>query len=232
VTGLDQANIVTSAWTEAQFDHYPQTYRRRLHRIDHGVPAPREPFDKAAARVRFGLPGNAWLAVSSGRLTRSKNQIALVGALARLSDIHVALAGVGPELETLATFAREQGVADRLHLVGEVPPAQIFEFLAAGDAYAFPSTSETFGLACVEAAISGLPVVASNLAVMHEVLTAQDGEPAAIFVEADAEGMATGLAEMIARPELMTRLSAAGQRLKDKYSPAQMCAGYEALLLS
>jgi len=66
----------------------------------------------------------------------------------------------------------------------------------------------------------------------HEVLTAQDGEPAAIFVEADAAGMATGLAEMIARPELMTRLSAAGRRLKDKYSPAQMCAGYEALLLS
>ncbi|MGX5839235.1 glycosyltransferase family 4 protein [Mesorhizobium sp. ArgA1] len=232
VTGLYHANIVNSAWTEAQFDHYPQAYRRRLHRIDHGVPAPREQFDKAAARVRFGLPGNAWLAVSSGRLTRTKNQIALVGALERLSDIRLALAGVGPELEALVTFARERGVADRLHLVGEVPPAQIFEFLAAGDVYAFPSTSETFGLACVEAAISGLPVVASNLAVMREVLTAQDGEPAAIFVEADAAGMATGLAEMIARPELMARLSAAGRRLKDKYSPAQMCAGYEALLLS
>jgi hypothetical protein len=44
--------------------------------------------------------------------------------------------------------------------------------------------------------------------------------------------MAGGLAEMIARPELMARLSAAGRRLGQKYSPARMCAGYEALLLS
>jgi glycosyltransferase involved in cell wall biosynthesis len=230
--GLYQANIVNSAWTEAQFDRYPQAYRRRIRRIDHGVAAPHSDFDKTAARASFGLPQQAWLAVSSGRLTPMKNQIALVGALDQVPDIHVALAGVGPEQDTLADFARSQGVADRLHLVGEVPPARIFDFLAAGDAYAFPSTSETFGLACVEAAISGLPVVASDLAVMREVLTTEDGEPAAIFVEPDAAGMARGLADVIARPDFMARIAAAGRRLGDKYSPARMCAGYEALFLS
>ncbi|WP_366511921.1 glycosyltransferase, partial [Mesorhizobium sp.] len=66
-----------------------------------------------------------------------KNQIALVGALDRLPDVHVALAGAGPEREALVAFAESRGVADRLHLVGEVPPTRIFEFLAAGDAYAF-----------------------------------------------------------------------------------------------
>ncbi|RVC59971.1 glycosyltransferase family 4 protein [Mesorhizobium sp.] len=231
VLGLYQANVVNSAWTQAQFDRYPQAYRRRLRRIDHGVPAPADDFDKAAARAAFGLPRDAWLAVSSGRLTQMKNQIALVGALERLPDVHVALAGVGPERDALVDFAGSRGLADRLHLVGEVPTARIFEFLAAGDAYAFPSTTETFGLACVEAAISGLPVVSNDLEVMREVLTAEDGEAAAIFVKADADGMAGGLAEMLARPELMARLSAAGRRLRDKYSPARMCAGYEALLL-
>ncbi|CDX13646.1 Group 1 glycosyl transferase [Mesorhizobium sp. ORS 3324] len=232
MAGLYQANVVNSGWTEAQFDRYPQSYRRRIRRIDHGVPAPGEEFDKTAARAAFGLPQDVWLAVSSGRLTRMKNQIALVGALDQLPDVHVALAGAGPERETLVAFAESRGVAGRLHLVGEVPPARIFEFLASGDAYAFPSMTETFGLACVEAAISGLPIVASNLDVMREVLTAEDGEPAALFVEADAAGMAKGLADLFARPEFKARLAAAGRRLRDRYSPARMCAGYEALLLA
>ncbi|UCI07134.1 glycosyltransferase family 4 protein [Mesorhizobium sp. B1-1-8] len=232
VVGLYQANVVNSGWTEAQFEGYPLAYRRRIRRIDHGVPTPGEEFDKATARASFGLPQNAWLAVSSGRLTRFKNQIALVGALELLPDLHLGLAGAGPERDTLLTLAESRGMAERLHLVGEVPPARIFEFLAAGDIYAFPSTSETFGMACVEAAISGLPIVASDLAVLREVLTAEDGEPAALFVEPDATGMAKGLAAMVAAPELRARLSAAGRRLKEKYSPARMCAAYEALLIA
>lgn len=232
MAGLYQVNVVNSGWTEAQFDRYPRAYRRRIRRIDHGVPVPGAGFDKAAARASFGLPHNAWLAVSSGRLTRFKNQIALVGALELLPDIHVALAGAGPERDALLAFAQSRGIGDRLHLVGEVPPARIFEFLATGDAYAFPSLNETFGMACVEAAASGLPIVASDLAVMREVLTAEDGEPAALFVEADAGGMARGLAAMVAGPELRTRLAAAGRRLGEKYAPARMCAAYEALLTS
>ncbi|TGQ96420.1 glycosyltransferase family 1 protein, partial [Mesorhizobium sp. M1C.F.Ca.ET.204.01.1.1] len=116
VLGLYQANVVNSAWTQAQFDRYPQAYRRRIRRIDHGVPAPADDFDKAAARAAFGLPRDAWLAVSSGRLTQMKNQIALVGVLERLPDVHVALAGVGPERDALVDFAGSRGLADRLHL--------------------------------------------------------------------------------------------------------------------
>jgi glycosyltransferase involved in cell wall biosynthesis len=231
-TGLYHANVVNSAWTEMQFGRYPQAYRRRLRRIDHGVPGPGGGFEKRAARAAFNLPASVWLAVSSGRLSPSKNHGALVEALSLLPDIHVALAGVGPERDALVALAGKEGVEDRLHLVGEVPPARIFEFLAAGDAYAFPSITETFGLACVEAAISGLPVVANDLAVLREVLTADDGEAAALFVKGDAAGMAKGLAAMIASPELSARLSAAGRSLGDRYSPARMCAGYEALLLS
>lgn len=228
--GCYHANVVNSGWTRAQFDTYPRAYQERTLRIDHGVPAPRNKIDKAKARAAFGLPQHGWLAVSSGRMAPSKNQIALVGALTHLPEIHIAIAGNGPERDAIIAFAESQGVRDRLHLVGEVPPTSIFEFLAAGDAYVFASTTETFGLAAVEAAISGLPVVTSNLPVMQEVLTTEDGEPAALFVEATAIGMALGLADIIAKPELAASLAAAGQRLREQYSPARMCAGYEALL--
>lgn len=230
--GLYQISVVNSAWTEAQFARYPAAYRQRIRRIDHGVSAPLKHYEKAAARKSFGLPADAWLALSTGRLTRDKNHVALVGALAELPDLHVALGGLGPEREALAAFAQERGVSARLHFVGEVPPARIFEFLAAGDAYVFPSVNETFGLAAAEAAIAGLPVIANGLPVLREVLRTQQGEPAALFAERpDAATIARALADLMKQPDLASRLGATGRDLEARYSPAAMCGGYEKLLV-
>jgi len=231
VLGLYQLNVVNSAWTEAQFDRYPAAYRRRMRRIDHGVPAPPQGYDKNAARRAFGLPQDAWLAVSTGRITQQKNHMALAGALCRLERLHVAIAGAGPERDTLTAFAREKGVADRLHFVGEVPPARIFEFLAAGDVFAFPSVNETFGLSVAEAAIAGLPVVANGLPVLREVLATENREPAALFVDGgDAAGFAGALAAVLETPGLAEKLASNGKRLAERYSPAAMCLAYERLL--
>lgn len=230
--GAYQSNVVNSAWTEAQFENYPDAYKRRIRRIDHGVTGPLQAYDKVTVRAAFGLPQDAFLALSTGRLTADKNHIALAGALCELPDLHVAIAGAGPEHETLVAFAREHGVAERLHLVGELPPARIFEFLAAGDAYVFPSVNETFGLAVAEAAIAGLPVVANGLAVLREVLSDNSGEPAALFIDkADAKSIATALARLMEQPALAETLSAAGRSLARRYSPTTMCVGYENLLL-
>lgn len=232
IRGLYHLNVVNSAWTEAQFDKFPSAYRRRLRRIDHGVAAPTQDFDKAAARAAFALPPHAWIAVSSGRLAASKNQIALVGALALVPDIHLAIAGTGPERDRLLACAERLGVRDRLHLVGEVPPERIFAFLAAGDAYAFASLTETFGLAVVEAAIAGLPIVCNDLDVLREVLITKDGTPAALFVRPDPEGIAGGIAALRENPTRAASLAAAGRQLREQYSPGAMCEAYEALLLS
>jgi glycosyltransferase involved in cell wall biosynthesis len=91
--------------------------------------------------------------------------------------------------------------------------------------------TETFGLAVVEAAIAGLPIVANDLPVLHEVLSSPDQEPAAIFtVSNDADGFAKGLAEIAGNADLAARLSAAGRKLAMKYSPEIMCERYEKLL--
>lgn len=229
--GLYQANIVNSGWTEAQFAAFPAAYRKRLRRIDHGVFAPTETHDKLAARAAFGLPAGVPLVLSSGRLAASKNQAALVGALALLPGLHLAIAGAGPEEGNLLRLAGRLHVRDRFHLVGEVPPARIFAFLAAGDAYAFSSMAETFGLAAVEAAIAGLPVVAGDLAVLREVLSTAEGAPTALFVTPDADGIAGGIAALFADPARAQRLSAAGRQLRQRYAPEAMCAAYERLLL-
>ncbi len=229
--GFYRYSIVNSAWTAAQFAGYPAAYRRRLRRIDHGVAAPSGTHDRRAARAAFGLPLEIPLVVSTGRLNNLKNHVTLVQALRELPpDVHLAIAGQGPEKAALLAAAEELQLRQRLHLVGEVPPARILEFLAAGDVYAFASREETFGLAAAEAAIAGLPIVSSDLAVLQEVLTADTG-PAALFVPPmDARGFASAIASLLADGALAERLRTAGRSLQVRYAPERMCDQYEALL--
>jgi glycosyltransferase involved in cell wall biosynthesis len=229
--GLFDYSIVNSAWTEEQFKNYPLSYRRRIRRIDHGVLGPDRSYDKSTARARFGLPQDVLLAVSTGRQTVHKNQKAIIGALIDLPHMHAAVAGVGPDRDALVEFAERSGVSDRMHFVGEVPPSRIFEFIAAGDVFAFPSSFETFGLSVAEAAISGIPVVSSNLEVLKEVLADADGEPAALFTATnDAAGVAKAISQVLADAQLRERLIAAGRRLSSRYLPQQMCIAYAKLL--
>lgn len=228
--GFYDANIVNSGWTEAQFVGYPETYRRGLRRIDHGVSLEGAQMSKRDARARFGLPDNAPLIVSTGRITRLKNQNVLLAALRRVPEAHLAIAGIGAAEAELLAAAEAQGVRERLHLVGELTPEQILPFLRAGDMFAFASLTETFGLSVVEAAIAGLPIVSNDLAVLREVLT-DHGQSAAVFADAtDPEGFAEAIAQVLVDPELAANLVRAGLPLARRYSPEAMCAGYDAVL--
>lgn len=230
--GFYDHNVVNSAWTAEQFANFPARYRARLRRIDHGVPRPDRPYDRTRERAAFGLPLEAQLVISTGRLNRLKNHVLLVRALARLpADVHLALAGAGPEEPAIRGLASTLGVADRLHLVGEVPPERIFAFLATGDVFAFASLTETFGLSVAEAAIAGVPVVASDLPVLHEVLAEPGGAAAALFAPSDdAAALAMAIERVLDDPALADQLRAAGRSLADKYDPARMCGAYEDLL--
>ena len=224
--GAYHFSVVNSGWMEAQFAGYPERYRQRTRRIDHGVEVPAVLPDRQASRAALGVPGNAFVLVSTGRLTEGKNQRVLVEALAELPDAHLVLAGAGPEAEKIGATARRLGVSDRLHRLGEVPAARIDEVLAAGDVFAFASRTETFGLSAAEAAIAGLPVVANDIAVLREVL----GD-AAIYVDAEqGSAVARAVRRLIAEPGKAAALAAAGRALRARYAPERMCAAYEALL--
>jgi glycosyltransferase involved in cell wall biosynthesis len=230
--GMYHYNVVNSAWTEEQFNTYSAAYRRRMRRIDHGVVRHEQAFAKDEARKSFALPMNVPLAISSGRQTEQKNFAVLVDVLGRLPELHLALAGRGPAQADLIKRAESLDVRERLHLVGELPPARIGAFLATGDVYAFPSLMETFGLAVAEAAIAGLPVVASDLEVLREVLRTEGGEPAALFTPPrDAAAFAQAIARVISERDLALHLRSAGRSLARRYSPTTMSNAYEALLV-
>lgn len=224
--GLYDANVTNSHDTEREFANHPAAYRRRLVHIPHGFQNKTSTLSEGAARAQFGLPQGVPLLGTVARLNPLKQIDAAIRILPKLPGVHLASAGQGPDRERLLGVAAEVGVADRYHLVGEVEAERVGEFLAALNIFLFPSRSETFGLAGVEAAQTGLPVVANDLPVLREVLETE-GEPCALFVDAnDTEAFAATVGRVLADPVLAGNLSRAGKRLEQRYSLDAMVDGY------
>lgn len=67
--------------------------------------------------------------------------------------------GEGPLLDPTQVLADDLGISDRVHFVGSLPPARVFDELGAADVFLLPTLGETFGVAIAEALASGRPVV-------------------------------------------------------------------------
>ncbi len=102
--------------------------------------------------------------------------------------------------EAFHTLAVTLGVDDRLHMLGALPADDIADLYAAADLFVFPSTWETFGLAAVEAAMVGMPMVVADLPVLHEVLRADGTEPVAFVAPNNVEGWISAIGKALTAP--------------------------------
>lgn len=222
VFGIYRFNIANSEWTHSCFDRYPQTYRKRLHIIPDGIEPRVSDKSRQHARHALGFDADAKIILNIGRLSQQKGQETLLKALPNVPGAVLAIAGDGELREQLQAMARNLGVADRVRFFGEIPGDQIALLMRASDVFAFTSRWETFGLAVVEAAASGLPIIASDLDVLHEVLETEDRKSAAIFVPADdAEALANEIARVLSDAELNAALRNESLRVAKRHSIAR-----------
>jgi glycosyltransferase involved in cell wall biosynthesis len=117
--------------------------------------------------------------------------------------------------------------------VGGVPHDQVIHYLHKMDIFVVPSFQESFGVAAVEAAAAGLPVVASDVGGLPEVVI--DGETGYLVPPADAHTLSQRLAQLIADPSLRRRMGKAGRVLVEthynwKDNAAQMERLYRSLV--
>ncbi|GAB6984903.1 MSMEG_0565 family glycosyltransferase [Nocardioides pyridinolyticus] len=101
-------------------------------------------------------------------------------------------------------------------LLGTVSDAELPEWFAAADGFAFPSMKEGWGLVVLEAMAAGLPVVTSDIAVFHEFLT--DEHDALMTRAGDADSLAQGLARLVDDPATRERLGARGPQVAAAYT--------------
>jgi glycosyltransferase involved in cell wall biosynthesis len=125
-------------------------------------------------RERFGVPSDAPLVLSLGRIARKKGLIDLVRAATDLPSVHVMIVGPDSGDGTLGDVARAAREIDgRVHVDADgLWGPDKFAALVDADCFALPSMTENFGNAAAEAAAVGLPVVVSDACGVAEVLDA------------------------------------------------------------
>lgn len=113
------------------------------------------------SREAFGLPKDAFVLSTIGRLVARKATAQLVDVLAAsgLPNAHLLVIGDGPDREEIEKRAADRGVAARVHLLGQASDAEKYAALACSDAFVSTSQHEGFGLVFLEAMAFGLPVL-------------------------------------------------------------------------
>jgi N-acetyl-alpha-D-glucosaminyl L-malate synthase BshA len=117
------------------------------------------------------------------------------------------LIGDGPERSRVEALARQLGIHGAVVFVGKMQ--SFVELLQVSDVFLMPSESESFGLAALEALSCGVPVVASNIGGLPEVVP--DGEVGFLAPVGDISGMAAHALRILGDSALAERLSAAAR---------------------
>ena len=178
-----------------------------------------DPAARARLRRRYGL-GAAPLVVCVSRLVARKGQDALVRALPLVRDrvpgARLLLVGDGPDGDRLRRLAAQVGVADHVVFTGAVPAAEMPAHHAVGDVFALPCRTrgrgldvEGLGIVLLEAAASGLPVVAGESGGAPETL--QEGRTGHVVDGRDVLALATTVAGLLADPDRARQMGAAGR---------------------
>ncbi len=116
--------------------------------------------------------------------------------------------------ESAANLIQQLGLEDMIVELGSIPYQQLYPLYAQADVYVTPSYTETFAHPLVEAMASGVPVVASDLAVHREICA----DAAVYFPAFSPEALAEMVAEVISSPERAKRMAASGLKRSRQFS--------------
>jgi glycosyltransferase involved in cell wall biosynthesis len=161
------------------------------------------------------LPGRPRV-VFVGRVVHAKGVETLVQAAARCRTpgMQLLLVGDGPERRHLERLARRIGVAGRVHVTGFVAHELVPDVLASADLLVLPSVYEELGTVLAEALHAGIPVVASRVGGIPEIVA--DAVTGLLVEPGDPDALARAIDTVLGDGALAARLSAnAAQRAVD-----------------
>ena len=138
------------------------------------------PEQKQDVRARYSLPKRYVLFV--GTIEERKNALLAAQALPYLSDeIHLVLVGRQTAYaKTITSFARQNGLANRIHMLSGVPTSDLYAIYQQAECFVYPSRYEGFGIPVIEAIQSRLPVIACTGSCLEEA-----GGPDNVYVDPD-----------------------------------------------
>lgn len=188
--------------------------------IPNGVPLERfekaQPLPRACVLPDDGSP----LLMFVARLQPEKDHGTLLRALAQVPGARLALVGEGvlrPQMEALAASL---GIGERVHFLGRRP--DVPQLLKLADAYVHSSHWEGFGIAAVEAMAAGVPVIATDVPGLSQVV----GSAGLLFPPGDAECLAKHIRSLLASESLRQQLAEAGRERARNFSIERSVEAY------
>ena len=179
-------------------------------------------------RARFAPDPATKLVIHMSNFRPVKRTGAVIDVFARLSarvSARLLLVGDGPDLTAAQQRAEALGIADRVDVLGE--QEAIIPLLSVSDLFLLPSAQESFGLAALEAMACEVPVVASAVGGVPEVI--EDGTSGFLHQPDDIDGMADSAAALLSDPALHARMAAAARaRVEALFCTERVVPMYEA----
>lgn len=165
-----------------------------------------------------------------GRLSEEKGVETLLAAMRKLGSPGEApglvIAGDGPRRKTVERFIAAEAAGRRIRLLGFT--ADVRGVLSAADIFAAPSRWEGFGLAAAEAMAASLPVVATRVEGLRDLVV--EGQTGLLIAPDDPDALADRIMRLARDAELRERLGRAGRsRLCSRFNIAANIGAHEAL---
>jgi glycosyltransferase involved in cell wall biosynthesis len=166
----------------------------------------------AALRKKYGIPEETVIAVTVGRLVEQKGHVYLIEAAAEIvaafPKVVFLLLGDGPLRGRLMSRLKELNLTERFIFAGMVD--DVDTYLAGADLMIHPSIEEPFGNALLEGMWAGLPIVASRVGGIPEVVV--EGETALLVTPRDPHRLAEAVLRLLRSPSQRKALGQTGQQ--------------------
>lgn len=201
--------------------------RERIHVVHNAIAAG---WGRGLEKPDLNIPAGRKVVLIVGRLSREKDHLTLLDAIRTLPEpVHLVIVGEGPERARIEDRIRAAGRQEYVTMVGQVPTAEPYYALA--DIAVLSSLSEGSPNALLEAMSAGVPVVATSVGGIPEIVTHE--ENAILVPPADREAMAAAIGRVL-RGEGTAMARRARELVETRHSPEartrRICEIYRDLL--
>ena len=223
-----ERTIVISQAVRDHLARYLKTPRAKLSLVYYGL----KPRSRTGAdfRKEYGLPAEAPLLGTVGRLSKQKGHYVLIKAMARvcreLPQARLLIIGHDDQglRDDLLARIREEGLDGKVILGGfrdEIP-----DIMASLDLFCLPSLWEGFGMVLIEAMAESKPIVASRVGSIPEVV--EDGKTGLLVPPGDDKALAGALLQVLRDRETAAAMGRAGRaRLEERFTRRAMAEATE-----
>lgn len=246
IEGFSRWKEILHAWIVNHMANYVVTVSEQTRQISLGegicsgkvvmipngiIPVSVDNANRSSVRRASGFGDDDVLFLSVGRLVYQKAHEYLVSAMSIVvqdaPNAKVGICGDGALRNDLEMQIHSLRLEEHIRLFGMRD--DVIKYLAAADVFVLPSRWEGLPIALLEAMSAGLPVIATRVEGVNEVV--QDGIHGLLVPTESPDTLAKAILQLCRDPEMRHRMgSAAGKRVRDSYTTDRMCEQYLALM--